>query len=73
MSVLGLVAGYGRRLLGDRRAGFVKDRLGDHEKCGEEQVAEKGVAEKEQGGREARFTGGQRLPPSRQSFRVGGG
>ncbi len=65
MSELGLVAGCGRRLLGDRRAGLVKARLGDHEKCGEEQVAEKGVAEKEQGGWEARLTGGQSLPPSR--------
>ena len=44
---------------------LVKDRLGDHEKCGEEQVAEKGIPEKEQGGRETRLTGGQSLPPSR--------
>ncbi len=65
MSELGLVAGYGRRLLGDRRARLVKARLGDHEKRGEEQVAEKGVPEKEQGGWEARLTDGQSLPPSR--------
>ena len=35
MSVLGLVAGYGRHRLSDPRARFVGDRLGDHKKRGE--------------------------------------
>jgi hypothetical protein len=67
--------GYGGRRLGDPRVRSGKDGLADHEKRGEEQVAQKCIAKEGQCRWEAGFTDRQRLPPSRHRFRVvrGGG
>ena len=70
--MLGLVTGYGRRRLGERGVGFVKDRLGDHEERGEEKVAEKRIAEEEERRWETRHANGHGLPPSGEGFRIVG-